>query len=54
MEIIFNNKKYLFSQYIEPPTFGLYHAVLTDVENKRCEIVYFNGEVKEVNELINE
>lgn len=54
MELNYNNKTYLFSEYIEPVDTGLYTAVLIDGNNVRCEIVWFNGELREINELGNE
>ena len=54
MELNYNNKKYLFSEYIGPADTGLYTAVLIDGNNVRCEIVWFNGELREINELGNE
>jgi hypothetical protein len=54
MELNYNNKRYLFSEYIEPADTGLYTAVLVDSNNVRCEIVWFNGELREINELGNE
>lgn len=54
MELNYNNKRYLFSEYIEPEDTGLYTAVLVDGNNVRCEIVWFNGELREINELGNE
>lgn len=54
MELQYNNKRYLFSEYIEPADTGLYTAVLIDGNNVRCEIVWFNGELREINELGNE
>lgn len=54
MELDYNNKTYLFSECIEPVNTGLYTAVLVDGNNVRCEIVWFNGELREINELGNE
>lgn len=54
MELNYNNKTYLFSEHIEPVGTGLYTAVLVDGNNVRCEIVWFNGELREINELGNE
>lgn len=54
MELQFNNKTYLFSEYIEPAEVGLYTAVLVSDDNIRCEIVWFNGEFREINELGND
>lgn len=54
MELQYNNKTYLFSEYIEPVDTGLYTAVLVDGNNVRCEIVWFNGKLREINELGNE
>lgn len=54
MKLQYNNKTYLFSEYIEPAEVGLYTAVLVSGDNVRCEIVWFNGELREINELANE
>ena len=51
MELIFNNKTYSFSEYVNPKEEGLYTAVLTSSDNIRCEIVWFNGQLREINEL---
>ena len=54
MELIFNNKTYSFSEYVNPKEEGLYTAVLTSSENIRCEIVWFNGQLREINELFDQ